>query len=332
MNSRVTTLFGIEKPVFMAGMIYVCDSNLAAAVCNAGGLGLIGLSSNVDAPESDPYKTGENLRAEIRRVRELAPNKPLAVNYVPTPPSFDAKLNYSDVCAKVIIEEKVDVVQFTTMMDYMDFIPSEIEKFKKEGIKVLYRELRPTVATSKRAVEYGVDALIVTGCEGGGHVPGNHMSLMSILPLVREALPDFPIIAAGGMVNEISSRAAAALGADGAYVGTAFMIAEECRTHQNYKKLICETNGEDLITWNSSLPDTMMITTKNRNGVICKALSDQSIDPSILSNFYNGTWDKSLLQGDLENGCVTFSSSVGALKAVKPAKVIVDDIARGFGF
>ncbi|MCB2354185.1 NAD(P)H-dependent flavin oxidoreductase [Clostridium estertheticum] len=331
MENRVTTLFGIEKPVFMAGMVYICDSTLAAAVANAGGLGLLGISSNVDKPEPDPVKTGENFRSEIRRFRELAPGKPLAVNYIPSIPTFEAKLNYSDVILKVMLEEKVEVAQITSQIDLFD-IKRDIETFKNAGIKVMYRELRPTVESCKKAAEYGADAIIVTGCEAGGHIPGNNMSLMSILPQVREALPDFPIIAAGGMIDERSAKAAALLGADGAYVGTALMIAEECRTHPNYKKVICETKGEDLITWASSAPNTKMVTTANRNGLVCESLSHAKIDTTILSTYYNGTWDKSLLQGDVENGCVTFNSSVGALTTVKPAKEFVDDIAKGFGF
>lgn len=330
MKNRVTELFQIEKPVFEGAMIYICDAVLAAAVSNAGGMGVLGFNCNVDVPEPDPVKTGENLRKEIRKFRSLS-DKPFAVNHAPSAPSTEsfAFTSFSDVFLDVIIEEKVPVVVIANTIDNLG-LPIDIPKLKEAGVKVIYRELSCTVEACRKAVEYGADAIVVTGCEAGGHVSEYNVPLMSILPQVKEAITEVPIIAAGSIVDEISARAAVAMGAEGVYCGSAFQLAEECRAHENYKKAIIEATDKDVILWRSSVADTRMSTISNMQGRTCLAMAQGGADSSDIGYHYAGTFNKSMIEGDIVNGCISVNGAVGRLTKVRAAKEIVDDIARAF--
>ena len=330
MRNRVTELLNIEKPVIEGAMIYICDANLAAAVSNAGGLGVLGMNSNVDIPESDPEKNGENLRKEIRKMRELT-DKPFAINHSPSAPSTESfgYVSFSDIFLKVIIEEKVPAVVIANTIDNPG-LQIDIPKLKKAGIKVLYRELSCSVEACRKAIEYGADAIIVTGSDAGGHVSEYNVSLLAMLPRVTDAIKDVPIIAAGSIVDEKSARAAIAMGAEGVYVGTAFQIAEECRAHENYKNAIIEATDKDVILWKSSVADTRMCTISNLQGRTCLAMAQGGASGRDIGYHYAGAFNKSMIEGDVVNGCVSVNSAVGVLSKVRPAKDIVNDIAKAF--
>ncbi len=336
MKNRVTKMLGIEKPVMLGAMIYLCDPVLAAAISNAGGLGQIGVCANVDAPEPDPIINGENTRRAIQDFRKLS-DKPFAVNYIPTTKelarytSDDENVSFSDVIKKVVIEEKVPAVVITSTQGKNDVLKQDIEDFHKAGIKVLFRELNCTVQACLDGVEMGADIIIVTGAEAGGHSPKYNMSLSTILPMVIDAIPDVPIVAAGSIVNEKSAAAACAMGAEGAYCGTIFQVAKECRAHANYKQAILDAKGEDVIRWRSGTSDTLMATIPNRQARTCAYMAAAGAPGADIAPHYNSLFDLSMIKGDVENGVVSVSASVGAINEIKSAKEIVDDIARGFG-
>ena len=331
MKNRITELLGIEKPVILGAMIYVDDAELAAAVCNAGGLGLLGLNCAVTEAEPDPEKNAENLRGEIRKLRTLT-DKPFAYNYIPPRiSSGDSSWSIYDkhavACKKVLIEEKVPVVVMaTSIKDYK--VEEEIKDFHAAGMKVLYREGACTLDSCLAARAAGADAIIVTGCEAGGHNSTYNMSLITILPQITDAITDIPIIASGGIVGTKGAAAAKVMGAEGAYCGSAFLVAKEGRIHPNFKKAIIGAKGEDIIVWNAST--LRMSTTPNYVGRICLALDRGGASPMEIGSQYAGTFNKSMLEGDVERGCVAVSASVGAIKEERPAAEIVNDIAKGF--
>ncbi len=331
MGNRVTELLGIEKPVIEGCMIYVCDAKLAAAVSNAGGMGVLGANCNVDVPETDPTKNAENLRKEIKKLRELT-DKPFAVGHSPNSAATASfgYTSFADEFARIMIEEKIPAVIMIGTGDNEDGVISDTKKFHEAGIKVIYRDLTCTVEKCKKAVEYGVDAIIVTGCDAGGHVSQNNVSLSAMLPQVTEVVTEVPIIAAGSIINEKSAKAAIAMGAEGVYVGTAFQIAEECRAHENYKKAIVEAKDEDVILCRSSVADTRMSTISNMQGRTCLAMANGGASNRDIGAHYAGTFNMSMIQGDVERGCVSVNAAVGALNEIRPAKAIVDDIAKAF--
>jgi enoyl-[acyl-carrier protein] reductase II len=327
MRNKVTDLFKIKYPVIQAAMIWLSESNLVSAVNNAGGLGVLGINAGVDNPEPDPIKMGENLRAEIKRVRANS-NAPVVVNYfsAATPDGKEDSV-YDIQSKKIMIEEKVEYVLMLGFMS--DFVEKEIQFFNENNIGVIYREPSCTVEACVRAEKAGVKAIIVTGDEAGGHNSQYEVSLLSILPQVTNAVKNVPVIAAGGIIDEKGAKAAMAMGADGVYCGTVFMTAEECRAHKNYKQHLLDIDGKDLITWNSSFASRMR-TTKNIQGLTCSHLSRSGANPMLIAKYYYGTFKASMLEGDVENGCVSVSGAIGGIKEIKTTKEIVENIGKPF--
>ena len=217
-RSEICDLLGIEYPVFQGGMAWIADGKLAAAVSNGGGLGIIAAGN---AP-------GEYVKEQIKKARELT-EKPIGVNIMLMSP-------FADEVAKVVTEEKVDVV--TTGAGN----PSKyINEWKAAGIKVI--PVVASVAMAKLMTRLGASAVIAEGGESGGHV--GELTTMVLVPQVCDAT-DLPVIAAGGIADGRGVAAAFMLGACGVQMGTRFLSAEECTVHPEYKQKILKAG--DLCT------------------------------------------------------------------------------------
>lgn len=210
MNTRITEMLGIEYPIIQGGMAWVAEHNLAAAVSEAGGLGLIG---GANAP-------GEVVREEIRKARELT-KKPFGVNVMLLSP-------HADDVAKVVVEEGIKVV--TTGAGnpekYMDM-------WKAAGVKVI--PVVASVALARRMEKYGADAVVAEGMESGGHI--GEETTMTLVPQVADAV-SIPVIAAGGIGDGRGIAAAFMLGAEAVQIGTRFVVSKESIVHENYKERI----------------------------------------------------------------------------------------------
>jgi len=217
MKTRVTELLGIEYPIIQGGMAWVAENNLAAAVSEAGGLGLIG---GANAP-------AEVIRDYIRKVKEVT-DKPFGVNIMLMSP-------YAEDVAKVVVEEGVKVV--TTGAGnpekYMDM-------WKAAGIKVI--PVVASVALARRMEKYGADAVVAEGTESGGHI--GEATTMTLVPQVVDAV-SIPVIAAGGIADGRGFAAAFMLGAEAIQIGTRFVVAKECIVHQNYKDRVLKAKDID---------------------------------------------------------------------------------------
>ena len=217
MKTRITELLGIEYPIIQGGMAWVAESHLAAAVSEAGGLGLIG---GANAP-------AEVIRDYIRQVK-AATDKPFGVNVMLLSP-------YADDVAKVVVEEGVKVV--TTGAGnpekYMDM-------WKAAGIKVI--PVVASVALARRMERYGADAVVAEGTESGGHI--GEATTMTLVPQVVDAV-SIPVIAAGGIGDGRGIAAAFMLGAEAVQMGTRFLVAKECIVHQNYKDRVLKAKDID---------------------------------------------------------------------------------------
>lgn len=217
MKTRLTEMLGIQYPVIQGGMAWVAEHHLAAAVSEAGGLGLIG---GANAP-------GEAVRTEIRKAKELT-DKPFGVNVMLLSP-------YAEDVAKVVVEEGIKVV--TTGAGnpekYMDM-------WKEAGIKVI--PVVASVALAKRMEKYGADAVVAEGCESGGHI--GEATTMTLVPQVKDAV-SIPVIAAGGIADGRGIAAAFMLGAEAVQIGTRFVVAKESIVHENYKQRIIKAKDID---------------------------------------------------------------------------------------
>ena len=216
MKTRITELLGTEYPIIQGGMAWVAEQHLAAAVSNAGGLGVIG---GANAP-------GEVVRDMIRQCREMT-DKPFGVNVMLMSP-------YAPDVAKVVVEEGVKVV-FPGAGNPGQYI----EMWKQAGITVI--PVVASVALARMMEKAGVDAVVAEGTESGGHI--GEATTMTLVPQVVDAVK-IPVIAAGGIADGRGMAAALMLGAEGVQVGTRFVASKEAVVHQNYKDKI--VNAKDI--------------------------------------------------------------------------------------
>ena len=243
MKTRITELLGIDYPIIQASMAWIADACLAAAVSEAGGLGTIGPNAGSKTVTTDVEETGERLRQQIRRCRELT-DKPFAVNFVVGVIGWDR--DFSDRCVEVGIEEHVPVaiVSQGNPMVYT-------ERLKSAGMKVIH--VCSTVRHVKKAEEAGAEAVIVSGTEGGGHSGFDQITTLCLVPQAASAIA-VPVIAGGGIADARGLMGALSLGADGVYMGTRFIPTKECPAHPNVKRAILEATDTSTIALRHGSP------------------------------------------------------------------------------
>lgn len=300
MKSRVCEMLGIKYPVFQGGMAWVADASLAAAVSNAGGLGLI---SSINAGT-------EAVRNEIRKCRELT-DKPFGVNIMLQAP------NAGEI-ARMVVEEGVKILTTGagSPAQYM-------QMWKEAGIKVI-----PVVASVALALKMqaaGADAVVAEGAESGGHVGELHT--MPLIPQVVDAV-DIPVIAAGGICDGRGAAAAFMLGADAIQVGTRFLSAEECTAHQEYKDKILKATDISTIVTGKTLGHPVRSLKTPFSKTFAKMESDPSVKQEDILSFGTGALRKAVKEGD-RNGSYMAGECAGMVRKIEPAKAIVEDLILG---
>ena len=301
MKTAITQILGIEKPIFQGGMAWIAEARLAAAVSNAGGLGLI---SSINAGT-------EAVREEIRKARELT-DKPFGVNIMLAAP------NAADIAA-LVVEEGVGIVTTGagSPAPYM-------EAWKSAGIKVI-----PVVASVAYAIkmqELGATAVIAEGAESGGHVGDIHT--MALVPQVVDAV-SIPVLAAGGIFDGRGAAAAFMLGACGVQVGTRFLVAEECRVHPVYKERLIKASDIGTMVTGKSLGDAVRSLKTPFTKQFAKMEADPSVSADEIRAFGTGSLRKAVFDGDLSGGSFLAGEVAGMISRVEPAAAIVDDIIGG---
>lgn len=294
---NITTLLNIKYPIIQGGMANIADHRLAAAVSNAGGLGIIAAGGN-----------DENwVREEIRKCRALTTN-PFGVNIMLMSP-------YAKEIAQVVIEEGVNVVT-TGAGNPGVYIPA----WKEAGIKVI--PVIPSVALAKRMEKSGADAVIAEGTEAGGHI--GELTTMALVPQVVDAV-NIPVIAAGGIADRRQVIAAFALGAKGIQAGTIFLCALECPIHPNYKQKIIEANDTDTIVTGRAVGAPVRVL-KNKMAREYIRLSNQNADRMELEKLTLGSLRKAVLEGDVENGSLMAGQVAGLINEIKSVKEIINSL------
>lgn len=233
LKTRVCELLNIQHPVVQASMAWVTSAEMVAAVSNAGGLGTLGPNAGATIITRDPQENAERMRAQIRKTKELT-TKPFAVNVVVPGPGEEA---FSEETVKVVLEEGVPVaiVSQGSGRVYTD-------RLKQAGMKVLHVVGTPRHASSAEAA--GVDAVITSGTEGGGHSGFDQLTTFTLVPQVADRVK-IPVIAGGGVGDARGFVAALGLGAEGIYMGTRFIAVQECPVHQNWKELLVRSEATD---------------------------------------------------------------------------------------
>jgi len=327
MENRVCEILGIEKPVVQGSMSWITSAEMAAAVSNAGGMGVLGVNAGQDTATADPIETAERMRAEIRKTRELT-EKPFAVTYMMPMPGnvFAAPL------LKVILEENVKVLFVLGFGFDMEHEANVIRDLKEKNLTILYRCIDSTVAGSQMIEKAGADVIIATGADEGGGVSGANtvMGTFSVVPMIVDAVK-VPVMAAGGIVDTRTATAAKALGAEGVYCGTVFITSEECRAAQACKEQIVNGKASDLMQFKDAGNIWRSLPTKAASNALEAYLKGEpgqvvgQLSGTNGGGFYNG-----MLQGDLENGINVVNTAIDAITSIKPCKDIVDALAKPF--
>lgn len=297
MKTRVTELLGIEYPIIQGGMAWVAEYHLAAAVSNAGGLGIIGAAS---AP-------AEIVREQIIECKKLT-DKPFGVNVM-------LMNENADEVAKIVIEEGVKAV--TTGAGN----PSKyIAAWKEAGVKVM--PVVASVAMAKMMERAGADCVVAEGMESGGHI--GSITTMCLLPQVVDAV-SIPVIGAGGIADGRGFAAATMLGAEAVQMGTAFLVAKENIVHENYRnKVICAKDIDSVITGTSTGHPVRSI--RNRMTKEYLKLESEGVELMELEKLTLGSLRRAVIEGDDKTGTLMAGQIAGLIKEEKTCKEIIDSI------
>ena len=297
MKTRITELLEIEYPVIQGGMAWVAEHNLAAAVSEAGGLGLIG---GANAP-------GEVVREEIRKARAIT-KKPFGVNVMLMSP-------HADDVARVVVEEDVKVV--TTGAGNPE---KYMEMWKKAGIKVI--PVVASVAMAKRIERMGADAVVAEGMESGGHI--GELTTMTLVPQIVDAV-SIPVIAAGGIADGRGIAAAFMLGAEAVQMGTRFVVAKESTVHDNYKQRLIKASDIDSTVTGRSHGHPIRCLRNQMTREYLK-LEKEGKYFEELEYLTLGALRKAVQDGDVKNGTVMAGQIAGMIDKEMTCKEMIEEM------
>jgi len=299
MKNRITELFNIELPIIQAGMIWCSGWELASAVSNAGGLGIIGAGSMYP----------EILREQILKCK-AATDKPFAVNLPLLYPSIEEHV-------QTIIDLKVPIV-FTSAGSPKKWTPL----FKQHGIKVVH--VVSNVVFAQKSEAAGVDAIVAEGFEAGGHNGREETTTLCLIPLVSDAVT-IPVIAAGGIGSGRAMAAVFALGAEAVQIGSLFVASPESSAHQNFKNLIIEASEGATELSLKQLTPVRLLKNKFYND-IQEAQQNNASTQDLKELLGRGRAKKGMFEGDLTEGELEIGQISSAINSIKPASEIVNEV------
>ena len=294
MQTRITELLGVKYPIIQGGMAWIAESTLAAAVSNAGGVGLIaGGGAPIDY-----------LRDQIRKAKSLT-NKPFGVNIMLMSPN-------AEELAQLVIDEKVPIV-VTGAGNPGKFM----DAWKAAGIKVI--PVVPSVALAKRMERAGADAVVAEGSESGGHI--GETTTMCLVPQIVDAV-SIPVIAAGGIADGRGIAASFMLGAEGVQIGTRFLAATECQIHENYRNLVINAKDTDsIVTGRFTGHPCRGVKTKFARHLL--NFEKEGGTPEEFENITTGSLRKAAIDGNIDEGSFLAGAIAGMVNKIQPAKEMI---------
>lgn len=298
MKTRITEALRIKYPIIQGGMAWVAEHNLAAAVSEAGGLGLIG---GANAP-------ADVVRNEIRKAKELT-DKPFGVNVMLLSP-------HAEEVAKVVVEEGIKVV--TTGAGNPEKF---MDMWKSAGIKVI--PVVASVALARRMEKYGADAVVAEGTESGGHI--GEQTTMTLVPQVVDAV-SIPVIAAGGIADGRGIAAAMMLGAEAVQIGTRFVVAKESIVHDNYKQRVIKAKDIDSAVTGRSHGHPIRCLRNQMTREYTK-LEQEGRSFEELEYLTLGSLRNAVMEGDVVNGTVMAGQIAGMINKEQTCKEMMEEMA-----
>jgi enoyl-[acyl-carrier protein] reductase II len=303
MTNRITELFGIRYPINQAGMIWCSGWELAAAVSNAGALGIIGSASMYP-----------NILQEHIRKCKAATKNPFAVNVALMYPDIESHM-------KVIMDEGVKIV-FTSAGNPKTWTPV----LKQNGITVVH--VVPSSKFAKKAEDAGCDAVVAEGFEAGGHNGREETTTLVLVPLVKQSV-SIPVIAAGGIASGRAMLAAFALGAEGVQIGTRFVASAESSAHPNFKNAVITTEeGSTMLALKKLVPVRLL---KNKFfHQVHEAEQRGATEEELKQLLGRARAKRGMFEGDLEEGELEIGEVSAQVRGIKPASEIVQEIWQEF--
>ena len=302
-KNRITELFGIERPIIQGGMVWISGWRLAAAVSNAGGLGLLGAGS----------MHPETLVEHIRKMKE-ATDKPWGVNVPLMYPEIDRLID-------ILITEGVKIV-FTSAGSPKKYTA----RLHEAGMKVVH-----VVSSSKfarKCEEAGVDAVVAEGFEAGGHNGREETTTLALIPQVRKATT-LPLIAAGGIGSGEAMLAAMALGAEGVQIGTLFALTEESSAHEAFKQRCTQLEEGDTMLTLKLISPTRLV----KNDLCLRILEAEKAGTTVealRAMLGQAAAKRGIFEGDTDNGELEIGQIASAIKAIRPVKDVIDQLVEEF--
>ena len=299
-QNPICKLLNIKYPIFQGGMAWIGTAELAFAVSNAGGLGIIGAG----------HMPPDLLRAEIQKAKKWT-DKPFGVNIMLMSPFVKEVM-------EVVIDERVAVVT-TGAGNPAEYLPA----LKEVGTKVI--PVVASVALAKRLVRSGVDAVIAEGTESGGHV--GEITTMALIPQVVDAV-DVPVIGAGGIGDSRGIMAAFALGASAVQMGSRFVVSEECIAHPNYKNLVLKAKDRSTVVTGRSTGHPVRVLANKMTREYAE-MESHNASVEELEKFGAGRLNLATHKGDVENGSVMIGQISGMFHEIKPVATIIEELVGG---
>lgn len=314
MTNRIVEILGIDYPLIQGPMALISESSLAAAVSNAGGLGSLCAS----LPNNHDY--------EIKETKKLT-DKPFALNvFLPDEdfPESNSAYDLVDLAFSLGVKNYICVGRKPA--------PKFMQSIKERGGVIIYREPEPTVEGAKAAEAAGADIIVATSFDEGGGIPYQEYGSFSIIPLIVDAV-DVPVMAAGSIFDSRTINAAFALGAEGVYVGSRFLLASESKVHPKAKEAIIKAKSTDLV--NIDMIPSVYRSVPTPLAKKAAELTANGGSKEEVAQLLDYNWEaikRGMIDGDLDNGIVSVSLAVDQLQTVEDSKTIIQKMFQSVNY
>ncbi|OOS02289.1 enoyl-[acyl-carrier protein] reductase II [Moraxella cuniculi DSM 21768] len=320
-TNRICEILGTRYPIIQAPMSWLTDARFVAAVSNAGGLGFLAPHAGQTTNPCSNEEVLARLQEQIRKVKALT-DKPFGV---PVVLSYD--LAMIEPISDLLIAEQVPVALINYFEGY-DFEPI-IAKLKNAGLKILFRPLNPTLENARFAEKVGADIFISTGFDEGGTLPTQQIGSFSVVSHIVDEI-SIPVMLAGGIADVRGVRAALALGAEGVYVGTAFLATVENRMADNVKQLLVSTTANDLHIYRTNPAYYRSIPTALSTQLVAMDAQGASRDEIEKASKFGTGMRLGMLEGNLDEGYISVGNGVTLIKEIRSVQALIDDLMQDF--